>query len=107
MGRFRISARGMIVAVAVVGFDLAAMTRAVQQGRAAHAVAEYAMGFGLVLLVLNLIILGLGFYFAKRADGPPGSRLLATPSPMVIAGLYLAVLALAILSVLFLTSGRF
>ena len=104
MGRFRFSTRGLILAVAVVGFDLAAMTRAVQQGRAAHAVAEYAVGFGLVLLILNLVLLGLWWSFAT---GPTGRRGVAcsTPSPVVIAGLYLAVLALAILSVLFLTRG--
>jgi cytochrome b561 len=107
MGRLTISTRGMIVAVAVVGFDAAAMTRAVQQGRAAQSVNEYAIGFGLVLLILNLIVLGLYLYYAKRADSSRGSRLNSTPPPLVIFGLYVAVLAIAILSVLFLTSGRF
>jgi cytochrome b561 len=107
MGRLRISTRGLIVAVAVVGFDAAAMVRAVQQGRAAHSVVEYAVGFGLVLLFLNIVGLGLYSFLAKRADDKSGSRLLATPSPLLMIGLYLAVLALAILSVLFFSSGRF
>ena len=107
MGRLRISTRGMIVAVAVVGFDIAAMTRAVQQGRLAHSVKEYAVGFGLVLLLLNLIVLGLFLYYAKRTDLPKGSRLNSTPPPLVILGVYVALLGFAILSVLFLTSGRF
>ncbi len=107
MRRFSLSIRGLIVAVAVVGFDAAAMTRAVQQGRAAHAVKEYALGFGLVLLILNLIVLGLFLYYANRTDLPRGSRLTSTPPPLVILGFYVALLGFAILSVLFLTSGRF
>ena len=107
MGRPRISTRGMIAAVAIVGFDLAAMARAFQQGRAAHTVASYVIGFGLVLLILNLIVLGLILDYARIGDSTGGSRLLSTPSPIVIVGLYLAVLAIAILSVLFLSSGRF
>ena len=106
MGRFRISTRGLIVAVAVIGFDAAAMTRAVQQGRAVHSVAGYVTFFGLILLVLNLVVAGLLVYFATKAAGPPGSRLSSTPSPMVIVALYVAVLAFAILSVLFFTSGQ-
>ena len=100
-GRFRFSTRWLILAVALLGFDLAAMTRAIQQGRAAHAVMEYAVGFGLVLLLLNLLLVGLGWSFARS-----GGRWRSTPSPALIAGLYLAVMSLAILSVLFL-SGRF
>jgi cytochrome b561 len=107
MGRLRISTRGLIVAVAVVGFDVAAMTRAVKLGRAAHSVREYAIGFGLVLLVLNLVVLGLLAALSKKAGVPKGGRLNMTPSPLVILGFYVAVLAVAILSVLFLTSGRF
>ena len=107
MGRPRISTRALIVAVAVIGYDAAAMTRAVQQGRAAHAVAGYATFFGLILLVLNLVALGLFVYFAGKSGGPPGSRLRSTPSPVVIVALYVTVLAFAILSVLFFTSGRF
>ena len=106
MGR-RISIRAMIAAVAVVGFDAAAMARAVQQGRLAHSVREYVLGFGLVLLVLNLVVAALLAYYA-RASGPPvGGRLRSTPPPLVIAGTYLAVLAFAVLSVLFFTAGRF
>jgi hypothetical protein len=62
---------------------------------------EYAVGFGLVLLLLNLLLVGLGWSFARS-----GGRWRSTPSPALIAGLYLAVMSLAILSVLFL-SGRF
>jgi cytochrome b561 len=107
MGRLTFSTRGMIVAVAVVGFDAAAMIRAVQQGRLVHSLKEYAIGFGSVLLVLNLIVLGLFLYYAKRADLPKGSRLNSTPPPLVVLAFYVAVLGFAILSVLFLTSGRF
>jgi hypothetical protein len=99
--RFRGSTRGLILAVALLGFDLAAMTRAIQQGRAAHSLFEYAVGFGLVLLLLNLLLIGLGWSFARS-----GGRWMSTPSPALIAGLYLAVMSVAILSVLFL-SGRF
>jgi hypothetical protein len=107
MGRFRISTRALIVAVAVIGFDAAAMTRAVQQGRAAHSVVGYATFFGLVLLVLNLVVAGLFAYYATKDPGLPGSRLRSTPPPLVILGFYVAVLAFAILSILFLTSGLF
>jgi hypothetical protein len=107
MASFRISTRGLILAVAVIGFDAATMTRAIQQGRAVGSVREYVLGFGLVLLVLNLVLLAIGASFIRAAGGPIGQRwLAATPSPALIAGLYLAVLAFAILSVLFL-SGRF
>ena len=107
MARSRPSIRGLIAAVALIGFDAAAMTRAVQQGRAVHSVKEYAIGFGLVLLVLNLVVLGLLIYFSRNVEGPKGSRLNATPSPLIIMALYAAVLAIAILSVLFLSSGLF
>jgi hypothetical protein len=107
MGGLKISLRTLIVAIAVVGFDAAAMTRALQQGRAAHSVREYAIGFGLVLLVLNLDVFALLLYYAKRPSPASGSRLRSTPPPLVIAGTYLAVLAIAILSVLFLSSGLF
>ncbi len=104
MGRSRFSMRALMVAVAVVGFDAAAMARAVHQGRLAHAVREYAIGFGLVLLVVNLDVFALSIYYARAARD---RRLNSTPPPMVIAGIYLAVLAVAILSVLFLSSRPF
>jgi hypothetical protein len=107
MGGLRISLRTLIFIVAIVGFDAAAMARALHQGRLAHSVREYAIGFGLVLLVLNLDIFAILLYYAKRADAASGSRLSSTPPPLVIAGTYLAVLAVAILSVLFLSSGLF
>ena len=103
----RFSIRALIIAVAIIGFDVAVMTQAVRQGRHAHAVSEYATGFGLVLLILNLLVLGLVFYCARRANLPVATRLNSTPSPLVIFGLYAAVLSIAILSVLFFTSGRF
>ena len=107
MAGSRFSIRSMIVAVAVVSFDVAAMARALQQGRAAHAVRDYAIGFGLVLLLLNLDIAGLVTYYARVPRSANGRRLNSTPPPMVIAGTYLAVLAVAILSVLFLSSRPF
>jgi cytochrome b561 len=107
MGRLRISTRGLIIAVAVVGFDLATMTQAFKRGQLAHSVVEYAIGFGLVLLLLNLDVLGLYLYYAKKTDSPKGSRLSSTPSPLVILGFYVAVLTIAILSILFFTSGLF
>jgi cytochrome b561 len=107
MRRLQISTRGLIIVVAVVGFDVAAMTRAVHQGRLAHSVVQYAVGFGLVLLLLNLDVLGLSLYYAKRADSPKGGRLNSTPPPLIMMGFYVAVLTIAILSVLFLTSGLF
>ena len=104
MGRSRFSVRTLMIAVAVVGIDAAAMARALQQGRAAHAVREYAIGFGLVLLVLNLDVFALMIYYARAAKD---HRLKSTPPPPVIAGAYLAVLAVAVLSVLFLSSRPF
>ena len=104
MGRLAFSTRGLIVAVAVVGYDFAAMARAIHQGRLAHSVREYAIGFGSILLALNLIVAGLFLYYARR---PRGGRLNSTPPPLVIFGMYLAVLGFGVLSVLFLTSGRF
>lgn len=103
----RLSVRWLLAITLLIGFDCAAMIRAIQQGHAARSVTEYAVGFGLVLLVLNVLIVGLGRYFARMGRGPGGQRLLVTPSPVVIAGLYLAMIAVAILSVLFLSSGRF
>jgi hypothetical protein len=107
MARPRFSVRGLLIAVAVVGFDAAAMSRAVHQGRLVHAVADYATGFGLVLLVLNLVIIALAVYFTRQSRLPATARLNATPPPLVIFGLYAVVVSVAILSVLFLTSGRF
>jgi hypothetical protein len=104
MGWARFSIRALIVVVAVAGFDAAAMARALQQGRLVHSVREYAIGFGAVLLVLNLDVFAILLYYSTR---PKGSRLNSTPPPLVIAGTYLAVLAVAILSVLFLTKGMF
>ncbi|WP_435008495.1 hypothetical protein P12x_005703 [Tundrisphaera lichenicola] len=96
------STRGMMLLVGLLGFDAAVLARAYQQGRVVHSAPEYTFGFGLVLLVLNLVLFGLWRHFARARAG--GWR--ATPSPMLIAGLYLAVMAFGILSVLFL-SGRF
>jgi uncharacterized membrane protein YidH (DUF202 family) len=104
-GRFSI--RGLMVALAIIGFDLAAMARAIVLGRKVHDVQSYALGFGLVVLVLNLLVFGLYVYFARRADLPRATRLTSTPPPLVMFSLYVVVLAVAILSVLFLTSGRF
>ncbi len=106
MGRFRLSIRGMLLAVAILGFDAAAMTRAVQMGRKVHSLTEYAAGFGLVLLLLNAVAFGLYRYFTTTPRGPKG-RLNERPSPILMVGVYLAVLSLAILSVLFFSSGRF
>ena len=97
-----------MVVVAVVGFDAATMARALHQGRLAHSVREYVIGFGLVLLLLNLDVFALLAYDRGKARGTSsGSRLTSSPPPLVMAGTYLAVLAVAILSVLFLTSGLF
>jgi hypothetical protein len=108
MGRPRVSVGSLMAVVAVVGFDAACMARAIHQGRLAHSVREYAVGFGLVLLVLNLDVAALLAWYARapRAPGRRG-RLASTPPPLVIAGAYLATLATAILSVLFLGSGLF
>jgi uncharacterized membrane protein YidH (DUF202 family) len=105
MGWSRISLRAMIIAVAIIGFDSAVMIRAIQRGRAVHSLRDYAIGFGVILLVLNLDVLALLLYYARRADTTKSSRLRSTPPPLVIMGTYLAVLAIAILSVLFLSSG--
>lgn len=107
MGRLQFSTRALIAIVAVVGFDAAAMSRALHQGRAAHAVPAYLIGFGLVLLILNLVGLGLMGYLARSRESVPGGRLNATPPPLVILALYVGVVALAILSVLFFSSGLF
>ncbi len=107
MGRPRFSIRTLIVVVAIVGLDAAAMARALYQGRLAGSVREYAIGFGTVLLVLNLDVLAILTYYARAPRSASGSLLNSTPPPLVIAGTYLAVLAVAILSVLFLSSGLF
>ena len=107
MERSRFSIRSLIVGVAIIGFDAAAMTRAVQQGRLAHAVREYAIGFGLVLLALNVVVFALLAYYSRAARSSSGGRLNSTPPPLVMVGTYLAVLAVAILSVLFLSSRPF
>jgi uncharacterized membrane protein len=96
-----------MLAVGVVGFDAAVMARAFRLGRMVHDVATYTIGFGSVLVVWNLLLFGLFRYYAKRVDRPVESRLKSTPPPLVIFGLYAAVVGLAILSVLFFTSGRF
>jgi hypothetical protein len=107
MKPFRFSIRGLILAVAVVGFDAAAMIRAFRMSRTPREVSDYVTGFGLVLLLLNLLIFGLHRYFAGRADLPASARLNSRPPVMVMFGLYAAVLSVAILSVLFLSSGKF
>jgi hypothetical protein len=110
MTRFRFSIRGLMVAVVIVGFDIAAMTQANRQARAGHAGIEVVYGFGLILLFLHFVGFGLYRYFAafvKAWGSPESTRLKSTPPPLVIFGLYAAVLAIAILSVLFFTSGRF
>ncbi len=107
MGRWGRSVRWLILATLVAGFDLAAMIRAVRQGRASHAVAEYAVGFGLVLLVANALVIWLAAYFAGVARRPEGQRLTSAPPPSVMAGLYALMVAGAVLSALFLTLGRF
>lgn len=104
MGRPRLSIAGLVVAVAVAGFDLAAMANAVRLGRLAHSVREYVVGFGLALLVFNAVVVALAFALARQRRG---GRLSMTPSPPMILGFYLAVMMLAILSVLFFTKGRF
>ncbi len=110
MGRFRWSIRSSLLALPLVGLDGAAMVRAVQQGRAAHAVVEYAAGFGAVLLGFNALVIALAGYFARIARiarRPAEGRWVVSPSPVVSFGLYLAMVAAAVLSVLFLSSGRF
>lgn len=107
MTRPRFTIRALIVAVAVVGFDVAAMSRAVRQGRLAHDVTHYAVGFGLVLLLLHAVVFILYRQFANRPKGSMAKSLRGTPSPLILVFSYLTVVALAILSVLFLTSGRF
>ncbi len=107
MGRFRWSIRSLLLAMVLVGFDCAAMIRAVQQGRLAHSVVEYAAGFGAILLVFNVLVGAFAAYFGRIARRPAGQRWVVSPSPTVIAGLYLAMVAAAVLSVLFLSSGLF
>jgi hypothetical protein len=107
MGRPRFSIRALIVVVAVAGFDAASMARALHQGRLAHSVRDYVLGFGLILLVLNLDVLALLIYYARAPRSAGGPRLRSTPPPLVVGGFYLAVVGVAILSVLFLSARPF
>ena len=107
MEPFRLSIRGMVGLIAVVGFDLAVLVRAYQHGRWAGSVSGYLVGFGLVLLLFNVILIRLALSFA-RVKALPTARLLATRvSPSVMLAIYLAVLAIPILAILFYRPGTF
>jgi uncharacterized membrane protein YidH (DUF202 family) len=109
MGWPKTSIRSLMVAVAVVGFDAAVLARAYNQGRLARAVPDYLLGAGVALLILNGVALGVFATLARRrARGGSTAGLLAmTPSPLMIVGLYVVVMMVAIVSVLFLSSGLF
>jgi hypothetical protein len=104
MTPIRFSIRGLMVTVAVIGFDTASLIQVGRFARSVHSGVEVVFGFGVILLFLNFVGFTLYRSFARSADLSTSSRLNLTPSPFVIFGLYAVVLAIAIL---FLTSGRF
>ena len=103
MGRLRLSTRGLLLLTLLLGFDAAVMVRAYQHGRMAYAVRGYLLTFGLILLVFNLVALRLATALGRL---PKAGALSQPASPMVILGLYLAVLTLPILAILFIAPGR-
>ena len=104
MGWPKTTTRSLMVAVAVVGFDAAVMARAYHQGRLVRAVADYLLGAGVALLILNGAVFAVVAALARRrARGGSAGGLLATnPSPLMIVGLYVAVMMVAIVSVVYL-----
>ena len=107
MTSFRLSIRGLMVAVVVVGFDIAAWTRAVRFARAGHAGIESALGVMLIFLGLQGVLFLLYRNFTKRFDGSLTKSLRSTSSPLVTFGVYAAMISLAALLILFFTSGLF
>jgi len=107
MGRFRLSIRGLCLLTLALGFDSAVLVRAYQHGRMAGAERGYLLTFGLILALFNLLGLKLARSLAAIAQLPRGERLTEPASPMVILGLYLAVLTLPILVVVLYAPGRF
>ena len=107
MGRFQVSLQGIAGMIVLVGFDLAVIVRAYQQGRLAGSASSYLVGFGLVLLVFHWVLLQVGLAAMKIRRSPPGDRWVTPVSPMLILALYLAVLTLPILATLFLRPGTF
>ncbi len=107
MPRFRISIRGLSLLTLALGFDSAVMVRAYQHGRMAGATRGYLLTFGLILALFNLLGLKLAFSLAALGQFPRGERLTQPASPMVILGLYLAVLLLPVLAIVFYAPGRF
>ena len=107
MEPFRLSIRGLVVLMAVVGFNLAVMIRAYQHGRWAGSLTGYLVGFGLVLLLFNLGLIQLGLTISRAKGRSTVALLSSRVSPMVMLSVYLAVLAIPILAILFLRPGTF
>lgn len=109
MGWPKTTTRALMVAVAVVGFDAAVMARAYHHGRLVRAVPDYLIGAGVALLILNGAAFAVVAALARRraGDRSTGGLLSMTPSPLMIVGLYVVMMMVAIVSVLFLSSGLF
>ena len=103
----RVSIRGLMLALLVLGYDMAALGRAWRMGQLEGDAAGYLRNFGLVLLALNLMVFALAGYFVRRARLSRDQRRFSAVNPLVMLGLYLTLLSFAVLSVLFVTSGRF
>jgi len=107
MDPFRLSLRGFLVWLAVVGFDLAVLIRAYQHGRWAGSLTGYLVGFGLVSLLFTLGLIQLGLTISRAKGRSTVALLSSRVSPMVMLSVYLAVLSIPILAILFLRPGTF
>jgi hypothetical protein len=102
MGGLRVSIRTLMFLVAFVGLDTVAIRRFARRAFAGHAGIEVVIGFGLVLLVLNFVILGLVTALSKKVRVADGGVANIPPTSLMIVGFYATLLAVAILSFLFL-----
>ncbi len=109
MARFRFSIRGLMIALVIVGFDSATLTRAVRAAGVGHSGFEIVYIAAMILAFLNIMVIAIYREFARKANSPQSAQriLKSPPSPPVIFGLYTTMLAVVILSVLFFSSGKF
>ena len=102
MKPFRLTLGAMAGWIAIIGFDLAVLTRAYQLGRASGSAEPYLIGFGVVLLLTNLLGLQLGRAVVRLRRVSPAEWLSEQVTPAVMLALYLLAMAVPILAILFL-----
>lgn len=101
MRPMRISLERVAVLIALVGFNLAVVIRAYQRGRQAGAVVGSLFGFGLVLLVFNMVLVQIGWSAIEVKRTRTGDRWLLLVLSVLPVALSLAILTLPVLAGLF------